>query len=203
MPPSAFAKPSAAPQRPTRTSAAKAPPPPDFGANLRAKVVELIAKPFGGGFSDISAQIEDALFKRHAVEKDYRSAARTLSYNLGQNEELRDRVKRGEIDAEVLVGMDTRDLARKEVQEMREREQKEAREAVTDKSGGGVLVWDKFSGTMKMRGNVDQQTKRAAPRSPKIGAPRTLDELMQRFSQKLSPADADVPAGTPSQSSDP
>merc|ERR1719235_2763722 len=191
MPPSAFAKPSAAPQRPTRTSAAKAPPPPDFGANLRSKVAELISKPFGDGFSDLGTEIETALHKRHAVEKDYRSAARALSYNLGENHELRERVKNGEIDAEVLVGMDTRDLARKEVQEMREREQEEAREAVIDKSGGGVLVWDKFSGTMKMRGNVDQQTKRVTPRSPKIGAPRTLDQIMQRFSQKLTPADAD------------
>merc|ERR1719324_632244 len=120
MPPSAFAKPAAAPQRPTRTSAAKAPPPPDFNANLRAKVAELISKPFGAG-SDIGAQIEDALFKRHAVEKDYRSAARTLSYNLGENEELRERVRSGDVDAETLVGMDARELATKEVQEMRER----------------------------------------------------------------------------------
>ena len=58
----------------------------------------------------------------------------------------------GDVDAETLVGMDARELATKEVQEMRERVQQEAREAVTDKSGGGVLVWDKFSGTMKMRG---------------------------------------------------
>jgi hypothetical protein len=200
VPPSAFAK-AAAPQRPTRASTGKAPPAPDFTANLRAKVAEVIAKPFGAGGAGLGAAIEDALFRRHAVEKDYRSAARTLSYNLGENEDLRERVRSGDVDAETLVGMDARELATKEVQEMRERVQQEAREAVTDKSGGGVLVWDKFSGTMKMRGNVDH-AKQAAPRSPKIGelgsrTPRTLDQLMQRFSQKLNPAD-EPPSGDPS-----
>jgi hypothetical protein len=186
--PPTFAK-AAAPQRPTRASAGKAPPAPDFTANLRSKVAELISKPFGEGFSDLGGAIEDALFSRHAEEKDYRSAARTLSYNLGENEDLRERVRSGEIDPKALVGMESHELARKEVQDLRERVQKEARDAVTDTSGGGVLVWDKFSGTMKMRGNAADPAKRA-----KIGGPRTLDQLMQRFNKNLTQEDPDIPA---------
>merc|ERR1719171_1325871 len=115
MPPSTFAKaaPAAAPQRPTRASPAKgkAPPAPDFTANLRSKVAELITKPLGAGCSAIGSEIEDALFKRHAVQKDYTSAARSLNYNLTQNDDLRERVKSGELDAEALVRMDTFELA--------------------------------------------------------------------------------------------
>ena len=140
-------------RRPTAdvASTGKAPPAPDFTPPVpapaftadRAQVAEVIAKPFGAGGAGLGAAIEDALFRRHAVEKDYRSAARTLSYNLGENEDLRERVRSGDVDAETLVGMDARELATKEVQEMRERVQQEAREAVTDRSGGCVGV-DKF-----------------------------------------------------------
>lgn len=63
------------------------------------------------------------------LEIDYKSKVRSITMNLRRNEELRERLKRGEVQPKDLVTMDPREMATREVKEHRERVEKEAFEA--------------------------------------------------------------------------
>eukprot|EP00826_Nyctotherus_ovalis_P040859 TRINITY_DN4060_c0_g1_i17.p1 TRINITY_DN4060_c0_g1~~TRINITY_DN4060_c0_g1_i17.p1 ORF type:complete len:234 (-),score=76.82 TRINITY_DN4060_c0_g1_i17:92-793(-) len=76
---------------------------------------------------DIEKEINDLYNGK--LEIDYKNKVRSITMNLRRNEELRERLKRGEVLPKDLVAMDPREMATKEVKEHREKVEKEAFEA--------------------------------------------------------------------------
>lgn len=185
--------------RASKPSASAAPPPAiNFDGNkkaveldLRRKVVEKLGSHIGD--DALSKRIEKCLNLAVPDSTEYKQKARALIYNLGHpgNGALRQRLASGEVDLAALVALDpaalSRELAPPEVAEARAEAEKEGFNRVVDKSGGGVMVWDKASGSMRMRTLAPRGPElRHSPKTPATPATSSPDVLLSRLMFKVN-----------------